>query len=123
MSTLSRPRRRTGTYMTATRRSRRSLRADAAPPALWAGPIGVEGEKTGDGRVIAPGALRWDTLPVPLRYVSQDVGAHDGAQVVGHVLNIERRPDGIIWGSAAIPGIVKSCLLSTNFRAVSAMIC
>ena len=56
----------------------------------WAGIIGYEGLKTGDGRYIEPGALKWGSLPMPLRYVTQDNGAHDGAQVAGHVLRIER---------------------------------
>ena len=64
----------------------------------WSGVLGVEGEATGDGRFIQHGALRWDDLPVPLRYVSSDVGAHDGAVVVGTIDAIERRPGGIIWG-------------------------
>ncbi len=34
----------------------------------WHGIIGVEGELTGDGRFIQPGALRWETMPIPLRY-------------------------------------------------------
>lgn len=65
----------------------------------WSGVLGVEGEATGDGRFIQHGALRWDELPVPLRYVSSDVGAHDGAVVVGTIDAIERRPGGIIWGT------------------------
>ena len=65
----------------------------------WAGAIGIEGEPTGDGRLINHGALRWDTLPIPLRYVSSDVGAHDGAVVVGTIDSIERRPGGVIWAT------------------------
>ncbi len=68
----------------------------------WGGIIGVEGERTGDGRIIQPGALRWGEdlaeNPIPLRYVSSDVGAHDGAVVVGLVDHIERREGGAIWG-------------------------
>src|SRR6478735_7003704 len=56
----------------------------------WAGVIGIESELTGDGRFIQPEALRWEALPIPLRYVSQDVGAHAGAQVVGKIETIER---------------------------------
>lgn len=68
----------------------------------WEGPIGFEGEITGDGRIIEPNALRWaedlTASPVPLRFVLSDMGAHDGAVVVGHVTAIERRPGGVIWG-------------------------
>ncbi len=63
------------------------------PEARWSGVIGVEGELTGDGRLIELGALRWDTLPLPLRYVSQDMGAHDGAMVVGKITDVTRDED------------------------------
>lgn len=58
----------------------------------WSGVIGFEGQLTGDGRVIEPGALAWET-PVPLRHVTQDVGAHDGAVTVGRILTITRDPE------------------------------
>lgn len=64
----------------------------------WEGTLVVEGEMTGDGRLIENGALVWD-LPMPIRYVSSDVGAHDGAEVVGHILTATRKPDGIIWAT------------------------
>src|SRR6478752_6788873 len=35
----------------------------------WSGIIGVEGELTGDGRYIEHNALRWENLPLPMRYV------------------------------------------------------
>lgn len=64
----------------------------------WAGPIAVEGDLTGDGRVIAPGALYWDTLPIPFRVVQSDVGGHDGAEVCGRIDSLTRLDGGIIWG-------------------------
>lgn len=70
--------------------------ADAGPPrAYWAGPIGFEGLLTGDGRLIERGALRWPSdlsvdEPLDFRYVSEDVGFHDGAVVVGHITGLER---------------------------------
>jgi hypothetical protein len=76
--------------------------APAAPPSGqsqgWSGVIGVEGELTGDGRLIDVGALRWESLPIPLRYVSSDVGAHDGAVVVGRVNTLVRTENGQIVG-------------------------
>jgi hypothetical protein len=57
----------------------------------WQGPIGFEGVATGDKRFIEVGALRWETLPAPIRYAAKDVGAHDGAEVAGRILTIERR--------------------------------
>ena len=64
----------------------------------WAGPIAVEGDLTGDGRVIAPGALYWDTLPIPFRVVQSDVGGHDGAEVCGRIDTLTRLDGGLIWG-------------------------
>ena len=70
----------------------------AAPGSAWAGPIAVEGDLTGDGRVIAPGALYWDSLPVPFRVVKEDVGGHDGAEVCGRIDALTRLDGGVIWG-------------------------
>lgn len=70
--------------------------ADAGPPrSLWSGPIGFEGLLTGDGRLIERGALTWPAdlsadEPLDFRYVSEDVGFHDGAVVVGHITALER---------------------------------
>lgn len=67
--------------------------------ARWEGPIGYEDQMTGDGRLIEAGALTWDfaTESPNLRFVTEDVGAHDGAVTVGKVLGIERRDGGVIW--------------------------
>lgn len=72
--------------------------ADPADYALWEGVIGTEGTLTGDGRLIEENALRWD-LPAPLRYVREDVGAHDGAEVAGRILTIERRENGDLFAT------------------------
>jgi len=58
--------------------------------ARWSGPIGIENQRTGDGRLIERDALRWDSLPIPLRWAMQDFGAHDGAYVVGKIESIDR---------------------------------
>jgi hypothetical protein len=58
--------------------------------ASWSGPIGMEGTSTGDGRLISPNALRWTNLPLSLRWVESDHGAHEGAQVVGWIRELER---------------------------------
>jgi len=67
--------------------------------ARWEGVIGYEDQMTGDGRMIAGNALTWDfSVETPnLRFVTEDVGAHDGAVTVGKVLGIERRDGGAIW--------------------------
>jgi len=72
---------------------------DGADLVLWNGVIGMEQTMTGDGRMIEEGALRWEDLPIPLRYVAKDVGAHDGAEVVGTIQFIEREEDGRIIGT------------------------
>lgn len=72
---------------------------DGADLVLWNGVIGMEQTMTGDGRLIEAGALRWEDLPIPLRYVAKDVGAHDGAEVVGTIQFIEREEDGRIIGT------------------------
>lgn len=64
-------------------------------PQYWTGVIGLEGELTGDGRLIEEGALEWAT-PIPLRFVMEDVGAHDGAVTVGRILSITRGENGEI---------------------------
>jgi hypothetical protein len=73
---------------------------DLPTTARWAGPIGMEDEMTGDARLIQGGALRWDITDdnrPPMRYVRSDVGAHDGAEVAGSILSIERQDGGVIW--------------------------
>src|SRR5690606_30724047 len=66
-------------------------------PAEREGVIGVEGAMTGDGRLIEPGALRWET-PFPIRIVRSDVGGHDGAEVARTRTHLERRDGGLLWG-------------------------
>lgn len=69
--------------------------------ARWGGTIGMEGEVTGDGRLIELSALRWDISPEnpsSFRNVLQDVGAHANAVTVGTLDTVERREGGIIWG-------------------------
>lgn len=63
----------------------------------WEGVIGIEGEMTGDGRMIAPDALRWENFPLPIRYAPEDNGAHDGAVSAGNIQGVERRDNGEIW--------------------------
>lgn len=84
---------------------------DAPPPpedddptiARWSGVIAIEGQLTGDARMIEDGALFWDDLlPAPLRWDIEDDGAHAGAVVTGLCETLERRPGGIIWGTGFI---------------------
>lgn len=71
---------------------------EVSEPSKWSGVLGMEGQMTGDGRYIEANALYWEDLPLPIRYVSSDVGAHDGAQVVGKITNIWRGEGGQIMG-------------------------
>ena len=75
-----------------------SITASATPdtptapdPMPWAGVLALEGHPTGDGRTLAADSLTWST-PVPLRWVKQDTGEHNGAVVVGKILTIDRVP-------------------------------
>ncbi|QGZ16706.1 hypothetical protein PBI_DEWDROP_58 [Microbacterium phage Dewdrop] len=95
--------------------------------ARWSGIIGFENEFTGDGRVISEGALRWpedlSENPIPIRYVSSDVGAHDGAQVVGLIDTIERLPadeNGSIpiWGEGVFDDADEAVVAQEAFRHV-----
>lgn len=62
----------------------------------WSGTIAVEGVQTGDGRVIAEGALYWEDLPIPLRWTPEDEGSHFGAVVVGTIDTISRQGNNIV---------------------------
>lgn len=59
--------------------------------ARWSGILATEGEVTGDGRMVEPGAWTWGDLPIPLRWDEEDDGAHAGAVVVGLIETVERR--------------------------------
>jgi hypothetical protein len=59
----------------------------------WEGCLGVEGAFTGDRRIIEPGVLSWtDNFPKPIRWAASDEGKHTGAEVVGHINFLARRP-------------------------------
>ena len=68
----------------------------------WSGVIAMEGVPTGDGRLIAEGALTWLDGPMPLRFVEEDEGGHDGAVVVGAILTVERQDGGVIYATGVI---------------------
>lgn len=67
----------------------------ATVPSHWAGVIGMETELTGDGRLIEDGALEWAT-PIPLRFVLEDTGGHEGAVTIGRILTLSRGEGGKI---------------------------
>ena len=57
---------------------------------MWEGVLAIEDEMTGDGRIFAPNAVRWENLPVPLRWTKHDEGEHRGAVVVGRIDEVYR---------------------------------
>jgi hypothetical protein len=76
----------------------------------WRGPLVIENEQTGDGRVIAAGALDWAPLPLPLAWLQQeqhgdllpgavqvgtiDAITRDGNLVIGEGVVDDEQPDG-----------------------------
>lgn len=61
----------------------------------------VEGVETGDGRVIDENALSWRDLPLPFMATDVTAPGHDGAKLVGQIVNIER--DGSsVYGDVAL---------------------
>ena len=52
--------------------------------------LAVEGEATGDGRFIAPGAVTWANCPLPLDWVPLATEGHDGAMTIGVLETISR---------------------------------
>lgn len=53
--------------------------------------LAVEGELTGDGRLVAPNACTWETPPIPLLWQENTADGHDTAEVIGVIDMIERR--------------------------------
>lgn len=72
----------------------------------WKGQLAVEGVMTGDGREIAPGALTWATLPLPLGWLQQsqhgDGVGNPGAVDLGNIETAERSDGGVILGTGVI---------------------
>lgn len=68
--------------------------AAARPVRHWHTPapaaLAFEDTQTGDGRVFAPGALRWEGESWPLMHAPQMLGGHDGAVLVGAITTITR---------------------------------
>ncbi|WP_233646809.1 phage minor head protein [Streptomyces sp. BSE6.1] len=76
--------------------------AEMPPVRTWTTPddtaLAYENEQTGDGRLLAEGALYWDSAgPWPLQYADEMGMGHEGAELAGSIENIGR--DG-----ARIPG-------------------
>lgn len=61
-------------------------------PRAWTGVLTIEGVQTGDGRVIAEGAIEWSELPLPLAWLEQEQHGNllAGGVQVGTIDMIER---------------------------------
>jgi hypothetical protein len=67
----------------------------------WKGVLAIEGEQTGDGRLIAADALTWADLPMPLGFLEnqQHGDMSEGGPTVGTIEGIERQGTDIVsWG-------------------------
>lgn len=69
------------------------------PTRSWSTPapaaLAWENRTTGDGRVIAPGALEWSTDPLPLQYADEMLYGHQGAELAGAITSVGRDGDRI----------------------------
>jgi len=64
--------------------------ADTGGPAAWSGVLAVEGEPTGDGRMLEADSIYWDfdLFPLPLKF-DRDEGDHSAA-IVGEITRVWR---------------------------------
>lgn len=64
----------------------------------WRGPLVLEGVQTGDGRVIAEGAVYWPDPPLPLGYLDKEMHGDlvEGAVTIGTIDSITREGGQII---------------------------
>lgn len=58
--------------------------------------VAVEGRPTGDGRLIAGGALWWNDGPIPIMAREDGSEDHWGAVIVGKATDLRREDDGTI---------------------------
>src|SRR6478735_3696384 len=93
-------------------------------PVPWHGVLVPEGVPTGDGRQIAAGGLTSRDLPIPLRWVKEDKGYHDGAVVVGNITSIWRdgnliKAEGLMRNDSEAADEVIAMLATKMIRGVS----
>lgn len=67
----------------------------------WNAVLARLGVPTGDGRIVDPAGGSSRSLPLPLRWVPADVGAHDGAVVVGRIETM-RIADGMVTATGSM---------------------
>ena len=73
-----------------------SAPVEAASDFDWEGVLIVEGIPSGDGRMIAEGALTWRELPIPLMLQTVNAAGHDGAVIAGSIHEIVREGQNIV---------------------------
>lgn len=74
----------------------------------WEGILAIEGDPTGDGRLLDRFALRWDSGPWPLRW--EPAGGHFEAAVIGSITEVWRsgaevRGRGVLHDDSADPAV------------------
>lgn len=68
----------------------------------WTGVLARLGMPTGDGRIIAPGALTSRSLPLPLMWQERSEDGHGGAMVVGSIESIDYGSGGLVTGTGTL---------------------
>lgn len=88
----------------------------------WRGVLAQENSQTGDGRVIAPGALEWAPLPLPLGWLTQEQHGDllAGAVQIGTITDIARTGDDVTGSGVIDDGIPEGAELIRRLEAGSA---
>lgn len=73
-----------------------TVRIDPSNPGRFRSTMVVEGERTADNRMIASGATKWRTPPLPVMLMTKTAEGHDGAEVCAVIESITRDGDKII---------------------------
>lgn len=76
--------------------SGQSIGIDPQNPGRFRAILAVEDERTADNRIIAPGATKWRTPPLPLMLMTKTADGHDGSEIAGVIENIVREGANII---------------------------
>lgn len=88
----------------------------------WRGVLAQENAQTGDGRVIAPGALEWAPLPLPLGWLTQEQHGDllPGAHQIGTIDAIDRTGDDVTGSGSIDDAIPEGAELIRRLEAGSA---
>lgn len=66
--------------------------------------IAYEGVETVDGRTIAPGALWWRDLPLPVFWFRDETFSR-AANCVGLITRLERDRNSVVWAEVDVTGL------------------